>query len=295
MTSFYEQNLNKMSVELHKKTIDTEINKISTPPSTSEEIQTLNDKIKLLEEKLQSSENDFLAYIEENKKQIDRRLSLKRKDLVIEEPKASNSIEFTLKQAQKEILQLKNDLNISIFKQKEQKKACQEAQNFAQKTLIKLKSLTNDYFTQKTINEKLVSERKDLVIRAAVSYEDLTPRPHLKKIAQEREIDFDKIQDLLNNCEKKTTIEKFEFLLEKIVKNSGFVGNKNHNFLRGLEKKKTMEILTPIKDSRDIKKRSIQSSSKIKEINEVATRKRGMTTRSSEKIPEMTIREILKK
>lgn len=171
-----------------------------------------------------------------------------------------------------EISKLKQNLTLSAENKKQQKITIENLKDLNERILIKLNSLKQEHIDLKEQNFKLVSERKNLVVRAATSFDELTPRPNIQKIITEKYLVLDeKYQEFIENMKKKaTTVEVFEYMLENLKIAESSVKK------RTLERKGTKEI-------KEFNSRRSRNDSKLKEMPRNKTSFIG----SFDKLPEM--------
>jgi chromosome segregation ATPase len=208
----------------------------------SMEINDLQQKNLKLEEKLDVVEKELLLYMEKEKK---KRLEIEdlQTQLKSIEDDQKNSLE-QLKLAREETNKIQSELNFSLNNKKGLKKTLNDSQNLLENTLIKLKALKTQHFKLQKFNEKLVSERQSLALRAAVGFEELTPRPNIDDILANNGLDEEKYADLIKEIKgKHCTTDVVALMLEKI--------GGNVQVRKKLDRKKTMDVAkttsTPMK------------------------------------------------
>lgn len=161
--------------------------------------------------------------------QIDLTLSLNLSNLKNEEIAESQTMIKTYENEQKqlneiiklnicEIKTLKLDMKQSNNSIKELKQINENTRYLLEKTFLKLKILKDEHLELQKKNNQLVSERQSLVIRAAVSYDELTPRPNIQNIIEKFDCEYEKFGELIVKHKNKSTIEIFENLIKKFEK-----------------------------------------------------------------------------
>ena len=215
--------------------------------SFTKELSNFQCEIKELEEKLEISEKNLTKLLEKNNKKQAEILETQSQLKNLEEDlKLSQE---NLKQTKEDALLIKKAQFILVSQNQSFQKNTENSTNLLEKTMIKLKLLKDQYINLQSENQKLVSERQNLVVRASISFEELTPRPNIYAFLKKACCDEEKKEEFLKEIHKKSsTREIFEVLFEKAF---AFKAVK-----RVLKQKMTIDIA---KSSRE-KKMSIKSS-----------------------------------